>query len=46
MITHAKLEESDLLPLTQAIYFTGKPEEYKLMELNPLVLSSLQEGQK
>lgn len=46
MIKHAKLEETDLNPLTQAIYFSSKCEEYKLLELNSSLLNSLREGQK
>ncbi|KAG8332275.1 Sister chromatid cohesion protein DCC1 [Homalodisca vitripennis] len=47
MIKHAKLEEKDIKPITQAIYFTNRTEEdYKLLEINPLVISALKEGQK
>uniref|UniRef100_A0A1B6F2G2 Sister chromatid cohesion protein DCC1 n=1 Tax=Cuerna arida TaxID=1464854 RepID=A0A1B6F2G2_9HEMI len=46
MIKHAKLEEKDLKPVTQAIYFTSRTEDYKLLEMNPLVISALKEGQK
>uniref|UniRef100_A0A1B6HDZ0 Sister chromatid cohesion protein DCC1 n=1 Tax=Homalodisca liturata TaxID=320908 RepID=A0A1B6HDZ0_9HEMI len=47
MIKHAKLEEKDIKPITQAIYFTSRTEEdYKLLEINPLVISALKEGQK
>lgn len=46
MIKHAKLEEEDLKPLSQAIYFSSKFDEYKLLELNSQILSSLTEGQR
>lgn len=46
MIKHAKLEEEDLKHVTQTIYFSGKSEEYRLLELNSTVISSLKEGER
>lgn len=46
VIKHAKLEDADLRPLTQVIYFADKFENYRLLELNSSVMGALQENQR
>lgn len=50
LLQHANLEEKDLLPETQVLYFTPgfHPEEDNivLLELDATLLGSLQEGQR
>lgn len=44
IIHHAKLDDSTLLPVTQAIYFGDDNNELKLMELDDHLLNALKSG--
>lgn len=46
VILHAKLEEKDLRPLTQVLYFDDDFPEYKILELDKELFSCLKEGDK
>uniref|UniRef100_A0A1B6DB07 Sister chromatid cohesion protein DCC1 n=1 Tax=Clastoptera arizonana TaxID=38151 RepID=A0A1B6DB07_9HEMI len=46
VIKHAKLEDVELKPLTQVLYFANTFEDFKLLELDPLVMNAFQEGQR
>jgi hypothetical protein len=49
VIQHAKLFDSELQPLTQVLSFAPKTEvqgKYRFLELDPTLLSNLQQGQR
>lgn len=46
VITHAKLEEDDLHPVSQNLYFGTRFENFKFLELNNTVLEHLEVGQR
>jgi hypothetical protein len=49
LIQHAKLFEGDLQPLTQVLSFAPRTEaqgKYRFLELDPTLLSNLQQGQR
>ncbi|XP_014282167.1 sister chromatid cohesion protein DCC1 isoform X1 [Halyomorpha halys] len=46
VIHHAKLEEKDLRPLTQVLYFSEEFPEYKILELDKELFKCLKESDK
>ncbi|XKL59219.1 hypothetical protein PGB90_000235 [Kerria lacca] len=44
VLQHAKLDESTLLPVTQALYFPAEETQYKFLELNEELLDKLKNG--
>jgi hypothetical protein len=49
IIQHAKLFEGDLQPVTQVLSFAPRTEvqgKYRFLELDPTLLSNLQQGQR
>lgn len=48
MINHAKLNEKNLTEITQTLYFSvakNVDSDFKLLEVNPHILSAIEENQ-
>ena len=46
VIHHAKLEDKDLRPVTQVLYFAEEFPEYKILELDKEIFKCLKESDK